>query len=120
MNKQLYSLTKNTSELKRLISEHPDYDICVLAGEDANIGEFGWMYCSDIRFDIGEILDCDFTDDYGYVFCDRDDFEEHIIKLLEYSDEEFKTDDDFWMAVSNEMKKYDKYWKNVIMIYANN
>lgn len=50
-------LTKSTEELKKLIAEHPDYPIVVLAGECANSGDFAWMYCASISFGIEEILD---------------------------------------------------------------
>ena len=42
-----YSMAQNTDRLKQLIAEHPDYPIVVLAGEDANNGDYGWMYCTD-------------------------------------------------------------------------
>ena len=32
-------LSKSTEELKKLIAEHPDYPIVVLAGEEANNGD---------------------------------------------------------------------------------
>ena len=48
------SIAKNTEKLKELIAEHPDYQIVVLAGEEANGGDYSWMYCSDISFDVGD------------------------------------------------------------------
>ena len=52
-----YSLTQKTDELKKLILENPDMPIVVLAGEDANDGYYGWMFCSSVSFHIEEILD---------------------------------------------------------------
>lgn len=61
MTKKVFplELTKSTEELKKLIAEHPDYPIVVLAGECANSGDFAWMYCASISFGIEEILDCE-------------------------------------------------------------
>ena len=67
-----YSLTKTTEELKKLILENPDLPIAVLAGEDANIGDEYWMFCSRISFSIGEILDYDYYDYGGTVFTERE------------------------------------------------
>lgn len=112
-----YSLTKQTDELKRLIEKYPDYPICVLAGEEANSGDYTWMFCADIRFDVGEILD---TDYYGYndeVFTDRDKLEEYIEDSL-YS--EHLEGDALDQAVKAKLAELEPYWKNVICIYATN
>ena len=45
-------ITKKTDELKKLIAEHPDYPIVVLAGDEANDGDYSWMYCSSISFEV--------------------------------------------------------------------
>ena len=52
-------LLKDTTELRKLIAEHPNYPMCGLASEDANMGEYGWMYCASVSFGVGEILDCE-------------------------------------------------------------
>lgn len=45
MTKKVFplELTKSTEELKKLIAEHPDYPIVVLAGECANSGDFACL-----------------------------------------------------------------------------
>ena len=122
MNKT-YSLTKNSDELKKLILENPDLPIVVLAGEEANGGDYRWMYCSDLSFAIDEILDCDFYDYNDTVFTDRDRLEEYIEDMLY---DEFKecnangSCDEFDDAVKREVAKYEPYWKKVIAIYATN
>ncbi len=50
-----YTVTQKTDELKKLILENPELPIVVLAGEEANAGYFGWMYCSCISFGISEL-----------------------------------------------------------------
>lgn len=120
MNKfEKYTLTQPTDELRKLILENPDLPIVVLAGEDANSGWSGYMFCTSISFSIGEILDYNFYGYDGSVFIDRNDLEEIIIDNFsdEYPDipiEEFNA------LVEKEVKKYEPYWKDVIMIWADN
>lgn len=114
-----YSLTHNSDELKKLIAENPDLPIVVLAGEDANDGYWGWMYCSSISFDIGEILDCDFYDSDDSVFTDRERFEEKIADDIYYENEEL-SDEECDKLIEREIEKYEHYWKKVITIYATN
>lgn len=119
-------LTKNTDELKRLISEHPDYPIVVLAGEESNGGDYCWMYCSDIRFDLGEILTVDAPYNDEIVCCDRDVFEEEMSDWLFYKlendgvDLDNMPDEEYEKILKEEIAKYEPYWKDVIMIYADN
>lgn len=120
MNKfRNYTLTQPTDELRKLILENPDLPIAVLCGEDANAGYCGYVFCTDIRFSIGEILDCDFYDYDDAVFTDRDRLEEYIADGLcdIYRD---MPDDEFDALVKEEAKKYEPHWKKAIMIYADN
>lgn len=119
-------LTKNTDELKRLISEHPDYPIVVLAGEEANSGDYCWMYCSDIRFNLGEILTVEAPYNDEIVCSDRDSFEEEMSDWLFYKleddgvDVDNMPDEEYEKILKDEIAKYDPYWKDVIMIHADN
>lgn len=115
----MLELAKNTDELKKLIAEHPDYDIVVLAGEEANIGDFYWMYCSEITFRLGEILDCAFVNDDDSVFTDREALELKIEDDLyeAYCD---KSNEEYGDAIKARMAELEPYWKNVIFIYADN
>lgn len=120
MNKfEKYTLTQPTDELRKLILENPDLPIVVLAGEDANIGDYSYMFCTQISFSLGEILDCDFYDYDDAVFIDRDRLEEYIADGLcdIYRD---MPDDEFYAMVEEEANKYEPYWKDVIMIWADN
>ena len=73
-----YSLAQSTEKLKKLILENPDLPIVVLAGEEANNGYCGWMYCSSISFGLDEMLDCDYYDYDDAVITDRDRLRELI------------------------------------------
>ena len=116
-------LATKTDELKKLIAENPDLPIVVLAGTDATDGEQA-MFCSDIRFRIDEILDCEvpYTE---YVEIDRISFEEQIEEWL--WDEMGGNDKDtklseavFEDALKETKAKYEPYWKKVITSYADN
>lgn len=113
------ALTFKTDKLKKLIAEHPDYEIVVLAGKEANSGDYSWMYCSYISFEIGEVLDYDFYDYDDAVFTDRDRLEEKIEEDL-YDEYSNKSDEEYEAAIKAEVAKYEPYWKDVICIYATN
>lgn len=116
---ELTYLTKDTEALKRLIADNPDLPIAILAGEDANNGDYGWMYCSNIHFSIDEILCCDFYDHNEAIFNDREEFEEKIADLLWY-DYKDKPEEEYETAIKKEVAKYEPYWKKVIAIWATN
>ena len=110
-------VTKKTEELKRLIAEHPDYPIVVLAGEDANSGDYYWMYCTDISFDVGEILDAEYFDFNDAMITDRDRLEEIIEDKLYDTGLE---GEELEKAIKAKAAELEPYWTNVIAIYATN
>ena len=116
----LNMFTKQTDELKQLISEHPDYPIVVIvANEVVADNYYGWWYAPDLRFSIGEILDCEQDVNDEKVYTDRDDFEEDLAEILADSgDYDETTDEEFDAIVKVELAKYEPYWKNVIQIRA--
>ena len=116
-------LTTKTDELKKLISENPELPIVVIAGECATDGEQS-MFCSDIRFWIEEILDCE-VPYMDYVETDRDSFNESIEEWLwdemGGNDKYSKLSETvFQDALKETKKKYEPYWKKVIAIKADN
>lgn len=119
------NLTKSTEELKKLIEEHPDYPIVVLAGDEANSGDYSYMYCSSISFGTEEILDCETPYDSEIVCTDRDEFDERFEEWLwdelGGNDKPPKiTEDEFQENLKAEKAKYEPYWKKVIAIWADN
>jgi len=114
-----FSLAQKTDELKRLIFENPDLPIVVLAGEEANGGDYHWMYCSSISFGLDEILDCDFYDYGDTIFNDRDRLEEYVEDML-YDEYCEKSDEEYEKAIKDKLAKLEPYWKKVIAIYATN
>ena len=119
---QMEGVLAKSDELKKLIQEHPDYMIAVLAGEEANGGDYCWAFCSSISFALGKFLNVKTPyDREEYVFSDEDDFEERIQEVLE-DDPKCKgmTDKEFFDLVKAEKEKYAAEWKDVIFIYADN
>ena len=120
------NLTKSTDELKRPIAEHPDYPIVVLAGDNANTGDYSWTFCSDISFGIDEILDVEAPYNDEMVCTDRDTFEERMSDWFygklddEGVDVDQMPDAEFEKQLKEEIAKYDPYWKDVIAIWATN
>ena len=109
------NITKKTDELKKLIAEYPDYPIVVLAGEEANGGDYSWMCCSSISFEVCEILDTDYFDYNDEVITDRDRLEELIEDRLY---DEGLEGEELDKAVKAKIEELEPYWINVICIYA--
>lgn len=117
-------LTTNTDKLKKLISENPDLPIVVIAGEDAVADGYTSTYCSDIRFYIDEILDCE-VPYMEYVETDRINFEEQIEEWLwddmGGNDVDTKLSEAAFEDALEELKeRYEPYWKNAIVISVDN
>lgn len=118
-----YGLIHDASELRRLIAEHPDLPIVVLADEDSAVDWSAWTYCSDVSACIDEILDMrtPYDQDGEKIFTNRGEFLDAIIETFEddprYADLEFP---EFEAAVKAEKEKYDGGWVTVIAIYATN
>lgn len=115
----------DTTELKKLILENPNYPIAILGGECLNGGDYSWVYASDIRFDLGEILDCDQPINDEIVYSDRDMFNEQLEEWLwddmGGNDKDSKLNETVFEDALKELKaKYEPYWKKCIIIYADN
>lgn len=118
------NLIAPSDELKKLIAEHPDYPIVVLAGDDANTGDYTWMYCSSISFSVGKILDCAVPWDDESVVTDEDEFNEYLEDWLfdeiRERDGDPPEEEEFQKILAAEKERYAPYWKNVIGIWAGN
>lgn len=115
-------ILKDTTELRKLIIKNPELPLVILASNDVWGFDWDWTYCSKVTANIGEILDCevDFNDEH--IYDDREDFADDIYdyyytyryNTFEGSDKEF---DDY---IEEQIKKYDEYWKNCIIVYVDN
>lgn len=119
--RKVSGILADTTELKKLILENPNYPIAVLGGDCLNGGDYSWMYATDIRFDLGEILDCDQPINDEIVYSDRDMFNEQLEEWLweEYRDVTM-TEDNFQKMLAEEKENYEPHWKKCILIYADN
>lgn len=119
--KPLNLFTNQSDDLRKLISEYPDYQIVMLVDTDVVLDDdYTSWYAPYIKFYVGEILDCEQSVNDLKVYTDRDDFEEDVQYMLECDDSipEDISDDDFDKLVKTEMQKYASYWKPVIIIHG--
>lgn len=116
-----YNLVHDAAELRKLISENPDLPIVVIAGEEANNGDYCWMYCSDVSFSVAYILDVKTPyDREESVFTDKTEFEDAVSDYAADNLPSDLPDEVLDEIVKNEIAKYEPYWKKVIAIYATN
>lgn len=113
--RKISGILADTTELKKLIAEHPDCPIAVLCR--VGCSDYAWTYASDIRFEFGEILDCEQEIYDCKIYSDRDDFEEELEEKLW---EELKpiAEEELQKRLVEELKKYEPHWKDCILIYA--
>lgn len=114
-------LLHSTDELKRLILGNPELPILVLAGDNANIGDYGYMSCSRVRAQEGEFLDCEQQIDACKCYTDRDDFEDDVADFLA-GEEQYRDlpDDGFNFLVERTVNEYDDFWKPCILLHVDN
>lgn len=116
-----YDLVHDAAELRKLMSENPDLPIVVIAGEEANNGDYCWMYCSDVSFSIEYILDVKTPyDKEESVFTDKVEFEEAVGDFLADAVPDGTSNEELDARIAAEVSKYAPYWKKVIAIYATN
>ena len=115
-----YYFLNECQELKRLIIENPDLPLAFFA-EDTGDYRSGYISCSSVTAEKGEVLDCYQEINDEKAFTSRDDFEEDlrdtlwgIDKYRNISDEEFEE------ILEEEKSKYDDKWKDCIIVYVGN
>ena len=120
MYKPLNMFLKQTDELKELIAKYPDYPIVVIVDSEVVADyDYGWWYAPEIRFGIGEILDCEQDVDEEKTYIDRDELKEDIEEMLFWDNRYEKlSDEDYNKVIEKELNKYEPYWKKVIQIRA--
>ncbi len=120
MYKPLNMITKQTDELRQLISEHPDYPIVVLCNSEVcSDDSYDWWYAPSLHFSIGEILDCEQDINDERIYTDSAEFEEDLAnKLADSGDYDVIPDEEFDAIVKAKIAKYKPYWKKVIQIRA--
>ena len=132
---RLGNIICDSSELRKLIAENLDLPIVFLVDSEvvADADYCGSWYCSDIKCYVGEILDCDFSDEK--VYSDRGDFEDDLEDSIWNNIEEYLprckscksggcdtcvSDGEFDEIFSEELKKYEPYWTECIIVHGTN
>ena len=119
---------QKADELTKLLLENPGVPLLFVAGEDANIGDYSTMTCSDMFFmKLAEALDYDYGD---RIYTDRDEFRDDFesdnwddwCESHKYlSDEpDPACEKKFQEYISKKIKEYDSYWRKCILVTVDN
>ena len=117
MSDKSIGIIHDTTELRKLIAENPDLPIAIMVGQEVASDEYAYTYCTDVRCHVGEILDCEVPGS-DTVITDRDDLQDCIDNSL----------DEFWElpdakyaeVVAKKLAEYEPYWKQAIIVIADN
>ena len=111
---------KQTNDLKELITQYPDYPVVVIVSSDVVADDgYAWWYAPEIRFGIGEILDCEQDIDEEKTYVDRDEFEDDLRDNLSWDEIYDKlSDEEFDKVIEEKLNEYEPYWRKVIQIRA--
>ena len=112
------NLINKTDKLRKMILENPDLPLVVFAGEEANSGDYSWMGCTDVYFEIGKVLDAAGPNGEK-IYLDVDDLEDDVGDLL-YDEVGDIPDPEYGAMLKERMSKYDDDWVDCIIIYATN
>lgn len=114
-----YGIVHDSSELRKLIAENPDLPLVILADDEANNGDYAWMYCSCVDCNIDTLLDVNTPyNSEGMIFTDEYELEDAIVNSIPYDDP--RTEEEIDDFVRAELAKYRPYWRKVIAIYVSN
>lgn len=109
------SFIHDCKNIREILCKNPTLPVVVLAGDDANSGDFDFVSCSRVDCRIGEVLDCETPFGEGLVFSDRDYFEETLRDYLSDLPEP-----KYSKAFEREWAKYEPYWTKAIIIWVDN
>ena len=118
---------QKADELTKLLLENPGVPLLFMAGEDANIGDYSTMTCSNISYELTEALDYDYGD---RIYTDRDDFRDDFEndnwddwcednKDLS-SEPDSVREKKFQEYISEKIKGYDSHWRKCILVTVDN
>lgn len=128
-------LISSPAKFIKVISEHPDWPVIFMAGEDAYF-DTAFLYnpCSDIRIEQGEVLDHELPSSGLFAnmsfYTDREQFRGDMEEYLhdEWDDhgydysaerqEKYMADPE--KAISDDIAEYDKYWRPCIIVKVDN
>ena len=117
-----FDIVKDSADLRKMIAENPNLPIVVMSSYEACTDEYYWTYCSDVRCEVGEVLDCECPWKEGRVYSDRIEFEEDLVDYLSDTIENANkmSDEEFNNLVATQKDVYEEYWHKAIIIKADN
>ena len=125
-------IVMNNAEIRKLILENPDLPIVFRANDEANNGDYTYMFCTYVYAQIGEVLDCEQEIDEGIIFTDRESFEDAVYDKVVDDAEEYNysmyggkighvlSEEDVEAEAKRVMSEYAPYWKPCILITVGN
>ena len=118
LEKRVTDPVHETDELRKLLIENPGVPLVIFAGEYASLGDYAYISYK------GEILDCMQEVNKEKLYIDRAEFEEDLYDYLyeyyEMADSYDGTDENFEAYFKNQLKEYEPYWKDAIILLVNN
>ena len=120
-----------TDKLRELILKHPDWPIMVMAGENANSGDYNTMCCTEVSAHEGEVLATyDHLGNDEYIYTDRDDYRNDVGEYYLYynwkeetgrSDNPNECSDDEYEKILDELcSRVDDKWRDCIIVEVDN
>ena len=117
LEKRPTGLLHSGEEIRKLIMEHPDLPLVILANDEANTGEYSTMFCSSLYAEVGEFLDCMQEIEDEHAFTDREEFEDYVADSFYDFDGSEKEKE---QAIENRIMEYEPYWKPCIIVTVGN
>lgn len=109
---------KEADSVRSLILENPELPVVIFASTYASYDDETYAHCSDIKAEIGWVLDCDGVRD-DRVYTDEDELRDDVAEGV-YCDDQFNdlSDGEFDEIVERRMKEYEPFWKKCIVVYV--
>lgn len=121
--KRQTGIVMNNAEIRKLILENPDLPLVFKANEDANNGEYPYMFCTYVYAQIGEVLDCEQEINAEIIYTDKEDFNNDIYDYVadKANDYDQILPDKWFDTEANRIaSEYEPYWKKCILITVGN
>ena len=128
-------LTAKTDKLRQMMTEHPDWPVIFMAGENAYFNEhFLYNPCAELIVEEGEVLDhelpsSEFFENVSF-YTDRRQFHDDMMEYLsdewdecgfDYSTEhQQRYTENYDKAREDDIAEYDRYWRPCIIVKVDN
>lgn len=131
MDGEFIDFLNKTDKLRELILKHPDWPIMVIAGENANPGDYNTMCCTEVSAYEGEVLATyDHLGRDDRIYTDLGDYREDVSEyyLLDNWNEETGrsdkpsdvSDDEYEKILDDVCAKVDDKWRDCIIVEVDN